>query len=301
MTWDKNLIDKLLQNEIMLLMKNNGCLKFIFSILFMITARCLLAQNDSTIKSNTPIDTLNSYQINQQERQDIETAFSNPVWFILTKIAPAFNIGIYYSYLLPVGEFKQRVSSSSAFSFNIGMDLTRIFGNNESDWHVLIGMNADYTNFGVIKKTFTNADTTYNVKLKNSLEVYSYYFELEYRRSFICPFASVAYSTVFLNPYIENEKVISNATTHTSETSGNYLANEKAHGINLGLGVKCKYRFNNHKELMLIAKANYLYSSNIRMPDMSSATISGINGINYSTITVNPTWVMFSFGVNYNF
>jgi hypothetical protein len=282
-------------------MKYNVWLKIIFSMLFMIMAKCILAQNDSIIKTIPSIDTLNDYRIGQQEMQDIETATTNPVWFILTKIAPVFNIGVYYSYLSPLGEFKQRVSPSSAFSFDIGMDLTRIFGNNESDWHMLIGMNADYTNFGVIKKTFTNGDTTYNVKLKNSLEVYSYYFELEYRRSFICPFGSVAYSTIFLNPYKENELVISNATTHTSETSGDYLANEKAHGVNLGLGVKCKYRFNDHKELMLIAKANYLYSSSIRMPDMSSANISGINGVNYSTITVNPTWMLFSIGVKYNF
>jgi hypothetical protein len=165
-------------------------------------------------------------------------------------------------------------------------------------------MNADYTNFGKSPNSFLQkqGDTSYTSIIKNSLEVYSYYLEAEYRRSFIAPFASVAYSTVHLNPYKETETKIRNSSTNYAETSGDYLSSNKAHGLNLALGLKVKYRFNTHKELMALAKVSYLTSTAIDMIDLNTATFN-TNGqlSNYQTLNVTPSWLMYSLGIKYNF
>jgi hypothetical protein len=267
-----------------------------------------VAQTDSSQKQlpeKMVVDSgMQKIELTPLQTQALQDAVSNPVWYLLTQIAPIFNIGAYYSYLAPTGSFGKQVSGSSAFSFDIGINLTRIFGEEESSLHWLIGMNADYTNFGKSPNNFyqKQGDTSYSTVIKNSLEVYSYYLEAEYRRSFIAPFASIAYSRVRLNPYKETETKIRNSTTNYSETSGDYLSSNKAHGLNLALGLKVKYRFNTHKELMALAKVSYLRSTAIDMIDLNAATFNTNGQLNsYQTINVNPNWLMYTLGIKYNF
>lgn len=267
-----------------------------------------IAQTDSSRKQlpeQLPVDSgMHKLELTPQQTQELQDAVSNPVWYLLTQIAPIFNIGAYYSYLSPTGSFGKQVNGSSAFSFDIGMNLTRIFGEEESDLHWRIGMNADYTNFGKSPGSFLQkqGDTSYTSIIKNSLEVYSYYLEAEYRKSFMAPFASIAYSTVHLNPYKETETHIRNSTTNYSETSGDYLSSNKAHGLNMALGVKAKYRFNTHKELMVIAKLSYLASTSIQMIDVNTVSFNTNGQVNtYQTINVHPSWLMYSLGIKYNF
>lgn len=281
----------------------------LFAVLLLATgAQTVTAQTDSSQKQLPeilPVDTgMRKLELTPQQMQEIRNAVSNPIWYLLTQVAPIFNIGLYYSYLTPTGSFGKQVSNSSAFSFDIGINLTRIFGEEESDIHWLIGMNADYTNFGKSPNGYfqKQGDTSYNTVIKNRLEVYSYYLEAEYRRSFIAPFASVAYSSIYLNPYKETDMKIRNATTNYSETFGDYLSSNKAHGLNMSLGVKVKYRFNTHKELMIIGKVSYLTSTSIQMIDLQTATFNSNGQLNnYQTQTVNPSWLMYSLGIKYNF
>lgn len=277
-------------------------------LLLATSAHVASAQTDSSQKQlpeRLPVDSgMRTLELTPLQTQELQDAVSNPVWYLLTQIAPIFNIGAYYSYLAPTGSFGKQVSRSSAFSFDIGVNLTRIFGEEESDLHWLIGMNADYTNFGKSPNNFyqKQGDTSYSTVIKNSLEVYSYYLEAEYRRSFIAPFASIAYSRVHLNPYKETETKIRNSTTNYSETSGDYLSSNKAHGLNMSLGIKAKYRFNTHKELMVLAKLSYLASTSIQMIDLQTATFNTNGQLNsYQTINVNPSWLMYTLGIKYNF
>jgi hypothetical protein len=241
----------------------------------------------------------NDKELSAKEKRDQENAASNPAWYVLTQVAYYFNVGVYYSYLTPTGSFKQVVPSASAFSFDFGLDLTRMFGKNESDYHLILGLNADYTNFGKAKNPFskTVADTTYELSVKNRLEVYSYYLELEYRKSFLCPFVSVAYSDLYMNPY----KEVKTSTTNTSWTDGDYIGERRSNGVNIAAGLKCKYRFNNHRELMVLSRVSYFNGSAVDMIDLGTASLSPTGEVVYQTHEVNPTWFMYSVGIKYNF
>ncbi|MES2560873.1 MAG: hypothetical protein V4590_14095 [Bacteroidota bacterium] len=282
-------------------------LKVCLCLLLSFCLQDLLAQTDSVPAKPAPLpqptDTLRKLELSPEQTAELQSAVSNPVWFLLTQIAPVFNIGIYYSYLTPLGTFNTQVPAASAFSFDIGLDLNRITGYEDADIHWFIGMNADFTNFGKVNAPtpLVMGDTTYTTVLKNSLEVTSWYLEAGYRRSFLCPFASVAYSTIYLNPYREVKMHIRNPTTNLSETKGDYAGTNISHGINMALGLKCKYRFNDHKELMVLAKASYLMGSSTNMIDLSTASVTSSGLVNYQTINVNPMWLMYSVGIKYNF
>ncbi len=264
--------------------------------MLMCLAPCADAQIDS-VNQRTTMDTI---RLTEEENRQLQNAMLNPGWYVIKQIASYFNVGVYYSYLTPVGAFKKEVPATSAFTFDFGLDLTRMFGKNETNLHLIIGLNADYANFGKTKSPYTktNGDTTYEVTLKNSIENYSYFLEAEWRKSFLTPFASVAYSELFMYPYKQVKTTFPN---HTSETHGEDLNNNKAKGINLTAGLKCKYRFNNHTELMILSKVSYLRAGAINMLDRSSITFLPNGEITYQTYTVHPTWLMYSVGVKYNF
>ena len=272
-----------------------------------------LSKDSILIIQNTLADTLfidtsktiiyPPYHLSEKEKRQMEIAASNPGWYLLTQVAAVFNIGVYYSYLSPTRSFNQQVLPVSAFSFDIGLNLNRIIMRADANIYWYIGVQSDFTNFGKVTNDVKkiSGDTTTSLTLKNSVEVYSFYTEAEYRKSFLCPFASIAYSLIYINPYKQTEIKIRNSTTNYATTSGDYLSNYLSKGVNISLGLKTKYRFNYHKELMLVTKISYLIGSETEMIDMSTASITANGDTKYNTIKVTPSWLLYTIGIKYNF
>jgi hypothetical protein len=272
--------------------------------LLLVYSAIMHAQTDSTnrVSPNGPVK-MDTLSLSDQETRDMQKAVSNPGWYVVSLIAQYFNVGVNYSYLMPAGTFRKQVSSTSAFSFDFGLDLTHMFVKRETNMHVIIGLNADYANFGKTKDPYkkVNGDTTFEVSIKSTLDVYSYYVEAEYRKSFLAPFVSVAYSQLLMGPYKREKKTIHNSSVNSTTTVGEGLAQTQSSGVNITAGLKCKYRFNDHKELMLVSRVSYLRSAAIEMMDLSSLNFLPGGDFTYQTITAHPSWFMVSVGVKYNF
>jgi hypothetical protein len=281
--------------------------KWCISVLLFIGITEVRAQSDS-LHTASPLpqimnDSTRTRQLSTEETEELRSAITNPLWYVATQIAPVFNVGAYYSYLMPVGPFKTNTTRVSAFTFDIGLNLSRIFGNEDANILWYVGLNADFTNFGKANATYsrTTGTTTYNTVLKNSLEIYSWYLEANYGKSILCPFASVAVSTIYLNPYKETDATTNTTASNTTETSGDYLSNNKSVGATTALGLKCKYRFNSHRELMLASKVSYTYGSSTNMIDLGTVSFNSSGESAYQTMKVNPAWFMYSIGLKYNF
>lgn len=238
-----------------------------------------------------------------QATDDIQKGMSNPGWYVVSQVARFFNVGVYYSYIIPTGTLKQEIPSKSAFSFDFGLDLTHLFGRNESYWHWILGLNADYASFGKSRnpRSFVSGDTTYSYSVSNTVAVYSYYIEVEYGKSYLTPFASIAATDVYFEPYKKKTTTIHNANINSTNTVGEELESFHARGMNFTAGLKYKYRFNEHKQLMLVTRVSYLLSEPVDMIDLSTAMFSPNGEISYQTKSVSPSWFMLSIGAKYNF
>jgi hypothetical protein len=97
-------------------------------LLLATSAHVASAQTDSSQKQlpeRLPVDSgMRTLELTPLQTQELQDAVSNPVWYLLTQIAPIFNIGAYYSYLTPTGSFGKQVSGSSAL---ILVSILRVF------------------------------------------------------------------------------------------------------------------------------------------------------------------------------
>lgn len=281
-----------------------ACKQIILCFLLLTCAQSLYAQTDSSNQTapNERIG-MDTVRLTPDETKELQNAASYPGWYLVKQIACFFNVGVYYSYLSPTGSFKDEVPPTSAFSFDFAVDLTRMFGENESNVHCFIGLNSDFANFGKVKNPYTTTvgDTTYEINVKNSLNVFSYYLEVDYRKSYLTPFVSIAYSDVFFNPHKAVTTKIHSASVNSTYTEGSDMAGNKSSGMNTTAGIKCRLPFNDHKEVMVIARVSYLICKPVEMMDLYSAKFSPTGQLDYQTKTVTPTWLMYSFGIKYNF
>lgn len=281
-----------------------ACKQTLLCFLLLVCIESLYAQNDS-IKQPVPNERIgmDTITLTPQETRALQNATSYPGWYLVTQIAQFFNVGAYYSYLTPVGSFKKDVAATSAFSFDFGLDLTRMFGENDAYVHCMIGLNGDFANFGKTANPYTNkvGDTTFEVSVKNRVDVYSYYLEVDYRKSYLSPFISVAYSDIRFYPYKREKTMIHNSTVNSTSTIGGQLPGDETKGMNMTVGLKCRYRFNDHKELMVLTRVSYLISNPVEMMDLDNTSFSPTGQVIYTTKTVSPTWLMYSLGIKYNF
>lgn len=233
---------------------------------------------------------------------DFNTAISNPVWYLISAIAPVFNVGIGYTYMVPRNTFANEVTPASAFTFDIGINLTRIFANPEANWQLYASFAADFTNFGKSGAFNTNnSDTTYETRISNEMEVLSPYLELEYNGEAFSPFLTAGYSKIYLNPSKTTVMKIRNPTTNYSENSGGALDDLSSDGINLGVGLKYKYRFKKYRAIMLCLKGVMVYGSSTAMVDLKTVSFNKNGEATFQKKTVTPSWFQCSILLKYNF
>ncbi len=233
---------------------------------------------------------------------DFNTAVSNPVWYLISAIAPVFNVGIGYTYMVPLNTFANKVTPTSAFTFDIGINLTRIFANPEANWQLYACFAADFTNFGKSGAFNTNnGDTTYETRITNEMEVLSPYLELEHNGEAFSPFFTAGYSKIYLNPSKTTVMKIRNPTTNYSENSGGSLDNLSSDGINLGLGLKYKYRFKDYRALILCLKGVTVYGTSTEMVDLKTVSFNNNGEATFQKKTVTPSWFQCSILLKYNF
>lgn len=243
---------------------------------------------------------MDTVTLSESEMRQFQKAISYPIWYLLS---PIFSFGTYYSYISPVGSFKKEAPAISAFSFDAALNISRIIQRDQEPFRFFVGFNADFSNFGKKENPTksVNGDTTISSDLRNSLDVGTFYLEIEYQKNWFSPFMSLGYSTVWLSPRLVEKTTIINGTTNVSWSEDSLIRSEKSRGIQGCLGLKAKYRFNNHKELMFIAKMNYLWGSELNMVDLNSVVFNLAGGFSYQTKVVNPNWISYSLGVKYNF
>jgi hypothetical protein len=268
----------------------------------------LVAQTDTTQPSTTlhKTDSLkfDSTLYYQFKEAGLQTAMHNPVWFLLTSIAPMFNIGVGYSYIMPTQSFAKKVNAASVFSFDIGVNLTRIFADPDALWQLYVGMNMDFTSFGesnpFIKR---DGDTTYTFSIKNGMDVLSPYLEVEYNGEYFCPYVAGGYCRIFLNPVLDMEKQTRNATTNYTEYGGEALSEKGANGFHLGTGLKFKYRLKSHpyRSLILNLKGTYAMGGAAEIAKIETVLFNNIGKAEYNTQVVYPSWFLIHLGLKFNF
>lgn len=280
--------------------------KQLFVCMMLLASVTLLhAQTDSMnmrLHTDTIVyDTIRPSDADAKALQSVTTYGAG--WYLMSQALRFFNIGVYYSYMMPAGSLKKDVPAVSAFSFDVGLDLTHLVGRNDLDWHWLVGINGDYSNFGKSKSPTgtVSGDTTHTYSVSSSVALTSFYVETEYARYFIAPYASVAYTTAGFSPYKRTTRTIHNANMNSKTTVGEELEDFRSRGVNITAGLKCKYRFNDHRQLMILSRVSYVLTSPVDMIDLTTATFSPNGDIAYQTKKVNPSWFVWSIGMKYNF
>lgn len=280
--------------------------------LLVITFACycsvLSAQTDSTsiksfpqTKESVSTDSTLYYTFKDVS---IGRALQNPFWYVISTIAPMFNIGVGYTYISPTQSFAKKVNSASAFTFDIAMNLTRIFGDLDALYQFYAGVNMDFTNFGESSPfKRINGDTTYTFSIKNTMEVVSPYLEVEYNGEYISPFFTLGYSRIFLNPVLAAAEQVKTATMNVTVYDGVALADLASNGFRIGTGLKFRYHFKNHpyRALMLCLRGEFVAATETQMVNMATVSFDKSGKASFQYTPVSPSWAQLSSMLRYNF
>ena len=285
-----------------------SCITYLLVITFVFYCRAVSAQTDSISVKSLPLskDSLNvdSTLYYKFKDEGIGHALQNPFWYVISTIAPMFNTGMGYSYIMPTNSFANKVNPASSFSFDISVNLTRIFSDPDAKWQLYTGLNMDFTNFGEsspFKKR--SGDTTFTLSIKNTMEVVSPYLEVEYDGENISPFFTVGYSRIFLNPVLYKATQVRNSTTNTSVYDGETLSDLAANGFRIGSGLKFKYHFKNHpyRALILCLRGEFVTATETQMVKIETVSFNHKGEATFEYISIAPSWLQLSLMLKYNF